>query len=149
MAANPKDISWLLFIGININTTKEFLGLNTTPLIVAVSTRNNDLVKVFLNAGADPNKAIGFRGSDRTPLQEATLNANSEEIKIILDHGANPNKVSMRGDTALTYALGSLDHNREAYRATKDVIKLLIDGGARPKKKDRRKMVRSGLTQFL
>ena len=50
MAANPKDISWLLFMGININTTKEFLGLNTTPLIVAVSTRNNDVVKVFLNA---------------------------------------------------------------------------------------------------
>ena len=55
----------------------------------------------------------------------------------------------MRGDTALKYALDSFDHNREACRATKDVIKLLIDGGARPKKKDRRKMVRSGLTQFL
>lgn len=76
-----------------------------TPLHKAVVTNNIDLVKLLLEAGADPNLR---QAQSMTPLHFAAFAGpdRSAIVELLLRHGADPSLRDAQGRTALEY-----DHN--------------------------------------
>ncbi|SDO14850.1 Ankyrin repeat-containing protein [Paenibacillus sp. yr247] len=73
-----------------------------TPLSLAASHHNKEMVELFLNAGADPNLKDKTGG---TPLMEASSDVNAgstghpELVKLLLNAGAKPNVADENGWT--------------------------------------------------
>ncbi len=86
-----------------------------------------EVVRLFLEAGADPNVTVsnpdeGQRGL--TPLMFAVdVPGKIEIIRLLLQHGANPHLATNKGNTALYDAV---DHGNQA------AAKLLLDAGCKP-----------------
>ena len=127
---NSKEIKFLISIGVDVN---EKLFLAHTPLITAIILHNNDVVRLLLDAGADPNTG----SNTQTPLRWAIVKGNKEAVKMLLDGGVDPNKKSN-----LYWAAFYTRDN--GYAVSYDILKLLIDGGAQPTAKDRRMMEEYG-----
>lgn len=72
-----------------------------TALHSACSRNYNELVKVLLSYGADPNLQTGI---GQSPLHIAVENRNEELVKILLDAGVDVNLKSISGKTAMDYA---------------------------------------------
>jgi uncharacterized protein len=68
-----------------------------TPFLFAVRGGHIDVVKVLLDAGADPNESLG---DGTSALVLATTNARYQLGAVLLDKGANPN-ADAQGWTAL------------------------------------------------
>ncbi|RTY90580.1 ankyrin repeat domain-containing protein [Flavobacterium sp. GT3R68] len=71
-----------------------------TPLAVAISKGEVELVKKFIEYGADVNET----SNGMTPLMIAARYNNVEIIKILLASGAKAGATNERGYTALKYA---------------------------------------------
>ncbi|OTA67298.1 ankyrin [Hypoxylon sp. EC38] len=78
---------------------------NLTPLLVAIETGNNDLVKFLIDRGADVNKDAAY-GIRQTPLQAAAKKGRLDIVELLLRNGADINgKPAMfSGGTALQCA---------------------------------------------
>ncbi|KAF4625125.1 hypothetical protein G7Y89_g13045 [Cudoniella acicularis] len=89
-------VDHLLKMGASVNGSSEFLSQN--PLSVASRTGRNDLVKLLLSHGADPNPPYLLHNmyGCKMPLIAAASGGYLETIKILLDHGANVNEGSPR-----------------------------------------------------
>ncbi|XP_070548474.1 B-cell lymphoma 3 protein-like isoform X2 [Ptychodera flava] len=81
---------------------KNYEGL--TPLHLAVSTGNADVIRFLLSKGADIDCPDGKSG--RTALFYAVENEQKDVIEILLDHNADVNAQSYSGNTALHVASG-------------------------------------------
>ncbi|MBV6625250.1 MAG: ankyrin repeat domain-containing protein [Rivularia sp. (in: Bacteria)] len=101
--------------GININQKHPQIQL--TPLIQAINLRRLEIIKIFLEAGADPNLCQDVYA---TPLDLAISIENIELIELLIRAGANPNFCGV-GSSALKRAI---DIERI------DIIKILIDAEA-------------------
>ena len=109
--ANPKIIECIK--NGDVACTSEFLatGGNANAvdekgaqlLITASETKSATVVKLLLNAGADPNDA----GSGETPLCRAALFGRKEIAQTLLDSGAKANVIcdGDHGDSALMEAI--------------------------------------------
>ena len=92
-----------------------------TPLVWAVFKGHDEIVRLLLENGADPN-VVGQRGEtalivaarERAPLGIYTL---------LLEYGADPNYLDEAGNGALMYA---------ALYAPVEAIRMLLDAGADP-----------------
>jgi ankyrin repeat protein len=73
---------------------------DTTPLIVAISKGDIDIVKKFIEYGADVNE----KSNGMTPLMIAARYNKVEIIKILISKGAHLNEKDENGYTALKYA---------------------------------------------
>ena len=102
----------------DVNLVKEEGLLLTTPLLKAVCGGHREIVKVLLDAGADPNKGDVTRYG---PLHYAAGVGNGGIVRALLDGGADPNKTSFGGYTPLDPAI----HFGNDY-----VAKMLLDRGA-------------------
>ncbi|WP_276381016.1 ankyrin repeat domain-containing protein [Flavobacterium sp. H4147] len=71
-----------------------------TPLVVAVSKGDIEVVKKFIEYGANVNE----RSDDMSPLMTAARYNKVEIIKVLLAAGARPNDKNEKGYTALKYA---------------------------------------------
>lgn len=89
----------------------------STPLHLAVVTRQFDVVHALVEAGADIN-ARTIDGN--TPLALAASSNQIEVAKLLLDHGASISSVT-RGKGALA---GSME------KGSVEIIRLLLDAGA-------------------
>lgn len=124
---DTRKVRSLLFRGImlNINCVGH-LGIwgveeLATPLCEAAwggHNGQNDVMKILLEEGADPNKG-DKRG--RTPLYVAAYRGNMGAVQMLLDAGADPNSGNSNGDTPLSKA---------ADVGNKEMIKLLLERGA-------------------
>ncbi|MEO7978088.1 ankyrin repeat domain-containing protein [Flavobacterium sp.] len=96
----------------NIITEQIF---DATPLNVAISKGDIQIVLKFIEYGADVNE----RTEDMTPLMTAARYNKVEIIKILLAQGARPGDKNEKGFTALKYA--ELSHATEAVAILKDI----------------------------
>ena len=125
---NAREVGNLLKSGIDIECTYRdiYLGdVGRTPLHKAAFKGNTEIVKMLLEAGANPNKADK---EAKTPLHEAVISGRRPEIvKLLLDTGADPTKADLDGRTPLYWA---------ALMGHKNMVKFLLDAGILPTKAD-------------
>ena len=72
-----------------------------TPLHAAASGSHATVVRMLLDAGADPNNR---QRHGYTPLHSAAANGDLESVELLLDAGADPAATNDDGDTALILA---------------------------------------------
>ena len=159
---DPERVQQLLSSGTYPNCTQKhgskagiyYVWHENTPLHLAVPCNNNkDVVKLLLNAGADPNKtnAHGQTPIHRTPYSDIVqllLNAGAKPnntdtagytplhcfatmgtwlglqgVEVLLNGGADPNLADIEGSTPLLLAAEKKNH---------DVIQALLNAGADP-----------------
>lgn len=127
MEGNVEEVQNLLNKGVNPNANSYetsirvgTIDIATTPLCVAAENGTKDVVKLLLDAGAEPNIADGYGD---TPLYSATKKNHTDVVKLLLNAGVEPNVADKYGDTPLKLAV----HN-----GCKMLVKLLLDRGAEP-----------------
>jgi ankyrin repeat protein/tetratricopeptide (TPR) repeat protein len=91
------------------------------PVSLAIQTRNNDILKLLLDAG-------GSAETD-SPLFSAIGNNNAEAVRLLLDHGADANRPDKDGMPPLLVVL--------FHRGDKAMVRLLLDKGADANAKDK------------
>ena len=121
---NAEEVRRIISSGINPNLSwadAKALGKGAIPLLHAIIRGHDDVVKVLLDMGADPN-----RGTENglTPLNFVKLHGNSTGVvKLLLEAGADPNKGNDNGIKPLHLAAGTC-HT--------EMVRLLLDAGADP-----------------
>ncbi len=106
---------------------------NGTPLHIALSKRNESLVRLLLSAGANPN--IRNKSTGSTPLYDASTDASLSIVTRLLKAGGDPNVGDHVGWTPFTQAL---------FQARIDVVKAMIRAGG-----DIRTLDRHGTTALM
>ena len=136
-AAKTGDTQTIMsFIKRGIDVNMQFFTQHScgyTALIAAIIYKNNDAVRILLDAGANPN----IQDEDnRTALIHASevfsyLAAFDRDIiKAMLEAGADPNIKDSWGRTAL------MGFAQNDYRCDQDVITMLLEAGADPELQD-------------
>lgn len=94
----------------------EFTTFGKTPLTVAVGKGDIEIVKKFIEYGADVNQKSE---DDMTPLMIAARYNRVEIIKLLIANGARTYEKNEKGYTALKYA--QLSNATEAIAILKDM----------------------------
>ena len=115
-------VKQLIDEGLNINVEAIHTRGNT-PLHTAAANGHAEVVKVLVEAGADPNYAT-YTGH-LTPLHFAARIGSLEVCKVLIEAGAELDKRDKGGQTALLLAIGT-------ERSQIELIRLLIQAGADP-----------------
>lgn len=110
----PKEKGeFLLQVGADINSIDRFCN---TPLHKAVTSSNDEILKLLLNNSAYVNSENKHKN---TPLYNAVLK-NIEICRILLNHGADPNIMTAQNETPLS---------RAAIFGSTEIFKLLLQHG--------------------
>lgn len=108
---NHKEILALLITrSANPNAPGESL-----PLIMAVRKPEPDMLRMLLDAKADPN----IKHNGHTALMQACEENKMDNVKLLLEKGADPDVADNNGTTALDIA---------ANRGHDDLVAMLLDG---------------------
>ncbi len=105
-------------VKVDLNRSYEYEG---SPLHVAVKEGDKELVKYFIEKGADPNVKGAF---GETPLHIAVDRGYHDIVQILLESGADPNAQSNEGNTPLHLAV---------IASSADIAYELLKKGADPK----------------
>jgi ankyrin repeat protein len=119
-------------------TVTEIVLQGATPLLLAAEVNDLDVVKILVDAKADPNipteqgttalMMASGAGTDVQRAREPEERAMAvETAKFLVDHGADVNTAGQYGWTALHAA---------SYQGLNDVIEYLVDKGAKIDQKD-------------
>ncbi len=108
------------------NLLKEINVAGQTPLILAISRKDEQMIDALLSAGADSGQT-DLDGN--TPLHHAVLSANHQIFEKILARTGNPDPVNSYGETPLLLA---------ARVGKVSLIRSLLDAGADFNHKDAR-----------
>lgn len=87
-------VTFLINSGVDVNKTQYYrdtLGTirsEISPLIMAICTRDLELVKIMVESGADINQKTGDNINNTTPLRKAVHMGSSEIIQYLLQKGA-------------------------------------------------------------
>jgi ankyrin repeat protein len=124
---NLAQAQQLLQQGANPNFIYENKGYKTTPLHAAASRGNNEMIKLLLKFGANPNS---YDYKNWTPLVRALANCSEKHseltIDLLLKSGADPNAIQGESGT---------DNQLLSWAITYDCIhaaRLLLQAGANP-----------------
>ena len=124
----------------NLETVGIFVGLcpgdldivsheyfyDQTPLSLAIGANSTEVVRILINAGANPNFRVNPAFRAGTHLTYAVGKGNAEIVQILLDAGADPNVVDTEqfyDESALSLAVKKRD---------KEMTRILISAGANP-----------------
>ena len=115
-------LSEIIDAGIDIEMKNKF---GATPLKFTLYQRDDKLVKILLDNGANPNVING----DYSPLTSLVDTNRIPTVKLLLEYGVDVNYQYNKSETALT----------EASKGCKnfEMVKFLLDNGADPKLMDR------------
>ncbi|KAF5343939.1 hypothetical protein D9758_012147 [Tetrapyrgos nigripes] len=114
-------LSWVRR-GANVNVKVE--GYECVTALQVVSFHGNeDIVKILLDKGADPNIQGENVGNMGQPFGQLYIKKHKEIVKLLLEKGASPNVQGGEYGTALQAA---------SYWGYKEIVKLLLDKGADP-----------------
>jgi ankyrin repeat protein len=97
-----------------VNEQVVSVAYDATPLNVAVSKGDIEVVKKFIEYGANVNE----KSDDMSPLMTAARYNKVEIMKVLIASGARPNDKNEKGYTALKYA--QLSNATEAIALLKD-----------------------------
>jgi ankyrin repeat protein len=86
-------VRFLCELGFNVNTVNEF---GHSPLLEVSSLHSNEVAKILLDHGADPNVTSDTLDC---PLHRAVDSGNPELVELLLKAGANPEYVTDNGET--------------------------------------------------
>src|SRR6476646_8869768 len=75
-----------------------------TPLYGALTAEHFDMVKLLLQAGADPDQTIGEHGED-LPIRYAAARGLVRILELLLDAGAHPDGLARHPGTAIMHAI--------------------------------------------
>lgn len=117
---SPSGLDTFLESAINAQSwfrVKFFLVLGASPnavtvlgepvLIKALFSKNLDIIKLLVQAGADVNVGYGGQGGNAIPLVIAVVNAlesgDLDVVKLLLDYGAHTDIKTQYGDSILDY----------------------------------------------
>ena len=136
MASSGEGMAWrvrtLLLRGVDPNCKSYVpdyhLGVKRvmTPTCWAAYKGRLEVLKVLLEAGADPNTADG---NGNCPLHWAATRGFKSTAQLLLDSGADIDKTDKRGQTPLYWA-ARIGHT--------DVVRMLLNAGADPNKRNLR-----------
>ena len=101
----------------------EQIGYDQTPLSIAIRKADQELMRMLIAAGADPNKNVNCAYSVGTHLTYA-IGGDIEIVQILLDAGADPNVIDTEGDTTPLV--------KAVYRRNAEMVRVLVDAGADP-----------------
>jgi ankyrin repeat protein len=123
--ASPEVVKILLENGADPNAANFGDGLieGNTPLHQACYNRENPVIAMLLDAGAD----INARNGTHTPLMAAMEFPSLEKITLLLDRGAD---ISARGYLGRTAFWDAATYGFDDEFADLDVLRLLLDRGA-------------------
>ncbi len=117
----------------NLIGRKELINVNEkstdgyTPLVVAIESKNNEMVKIFLENGAD--LSVKHPILDKTVLGVAAYFENLEAAELLLKK--SPKLINMRSEYDGWNALQDA-----TLRSNIEIIKLFLKYGANPMQKD-------------
>ena len=123
-SGDATEIRRLLAEGANPNAAEK--KYNFTALVVAASKNHPEVVKVLLDAGANPNWEDKFH----TILMQAASDGQTEIVKMLLDAGADPNAEIEDSEFGNITNLTAL-HFTVAKKHS-DIAIMLLDAGAKP-----------------
>ena len=122
---NSEKVCHILAIGVDPNCKSN--KSKYTPLYWAIIKNHTEVVKLLLQAGADPNQVIGglMVGRRDLPLDLAVTCGNKDVVQLLLKAGADAsveNDIAiLQRETPLFWAAG---------RGHTDVVKQLLNAGA-------------------
>jgi ankyrin repeat protein len=122
LGSRTKQAAALVRRGAPVNGESQF---GSTPLYTAAVQGEVEIVRLLLEAGADPNKESPGE-TEGTPLCAAASWGRTEVVRLLLEHGADPNLPERANEvpmTALAWA------RRKHYDET---ARVLLDNGAIP-----------------
>ena len=142
-ATEAKDedlIHFYLGHGAKPKGTKDILNKGPTALMEVAKDGNEQLVKLFLEKGAEPNiqDRKGFTALIYTIMfaDPSGEDTNEDIVRLLLASGANPNLQTEDGYTALFVAAGQGHEKISDVVATlsgyEGIVKLLLANGAKP-----------------
>ena len=105
----------LLYNGADIEREND---MGKTPLLIAVSSRQINVICRLLDKGADPNRA--HRQDGGTPLHRAAREGCEDVMKLLLERGADPHKANQVGATPLHWA---------SVKGNANMVKMLLRRG--------------------
>jgi ankyrin repeat protein len=117
---------------------EEFGGLSPLARVIArANCDKSDMVKLFLDYGANPNQRSG--PSLDTPLHEASSRVNTLAMRLLLERGGDANITNQDKATPLHVACRSLG-SLHPIGAKREVVSLLLESGADPTLMDKHGM---------
>jgi DNA-binding CsgD family transcriptional regulator len=120
LASRTARVGSLLQRGTPVNGADKY---GTTPLYKAAVQGETEIVRMLLEAGADPDRES--RGEDEgRPLCAAASWGRTDIVRLLLEHGADPNAVESQGQGRMT-ALAWAKHGGHI-----EVVELLLENEA-------------------
>jgi cytohesin len=110
--------------GVSQNEGNYISFVKTQPLFLKATVDNLEILKLLLDAGADPE---GDSEQSVGALAGAISRNSADAVQLLLQHGANPNRPVLNGISPLDDAV--------ANKRT-GIVSLLLDKGADPNAKD-------------
>lgn len=119
---NIELVKLLLEIGADINISDTYDNFNYTPLMWAIASNHNNIIKLLIDKGADVNKTGKY---NETPLMKAVRMKNTYAVKLLLKNGANINLKNSFNNSAL-----DLVSVISASKQKQDIIQLFKDANS-------------------